>query len=172
MSNSSLSFAEISQLLQAEFGAEVLINSNAAALQPWLEVSASQLLAVCRFLRDDSRLYFDYLECLSGVDLGPKTQKIGVVYHLMSIPRGHQLVLKCFVDRPLQTEKQVPTLPSVVELWRTADWHEREAYDLMGITFSDHPDLRRILLPEDWVGHPLRKDYQNPEFYHGIQTEY
>lgn len=172
MNYPALNIEEIKTLVQTEFGEGCVTDSDAEALQPWLEVAPGALTDLCRFLHRDPRLYFDYLECLSGVDSGPYTNRIGVVYHLMSIPRGHRLVLKCFTDRTPADPEKLPSLPSVSTIWRTADWHEREAYDLLGIHFSDHPDLRRILMPEDWEGHPLRKDYVNPEFYHGIKTEY
>lgn len=171
MNAAPLSFPSICDLISEKFGPESLVAQDANALQAWLEVPAAKLADICQFLRDDPRLYFDYLECLSGVDLGPKAGRIGVVYHLMSIPRGHRIVLKCFVPRTNEADS-LPELPSVTSIWRTAEWHEREAYDLVGIHFAGHPDLRRILLPEDWPGHPLRKDYENPEFYHGFQTEY
>lgn len=169
MKHPSLNSTEIQSLIVEKFGEQAIVNADHEALQPWLEISPDALAAVCEFLREDPRAYFDYLECLSGVDEGPKAGRIGVVYHLMSIPRGHRLVLKCFVTR---SDTDPESLPSVVSVWRTADWHEREAFDLLGIRFEGHPDLRRILMPEDWEGHPLRKDYINPEFYHGIQTEY
>ena len=169
MSHSTLNINEIQSLILTGFGEGNITASNPDALQPWLEIKPERLIDICQFLHSDPRLYFDYLECLSGVDLGPEENRIGVVYHLMSIPRGHRIVLKCFTDR---TTKPLPSLPSLASIWRTADWHEREVYDLFGIRFSDHPDMRRILMPEDWEGHPLRKDYVNPEFYHGIKTEY
>lgn len=163
------SFADIQAAIAAQFPAAI-VGEDATVRQPWLQIAPDQLRDVAFFLRDTEGLYFDYLECLSGVDYGPKPGKIGAVYHLFSIPYQHALVLKCTVDRG--TEEQLPVIPSVVEVWKTADWHEREAYDLIGIHFEGHPDLRRILMPADWPGHPLRKDYENPEFYHGIQSAY
>ena len=79
-------------------------------------------------------------------------------------------MLKVLVPRNTGSSK-LPTVPSIAHIWRTADWHEREAFDLVGIQFTGHPDLRRILLPTDWVGHPLRTDYQEEEQYHGIKTK-
>jgi NADH-quinone oxidoreductase subunit C len=82
----------------------------------------------------------------------------------------HSLVLKVILPRWKDDQPgQLPELPSVAHIWSTADWHEREVYDLMGVFFTDHPNLRRILCPEDWVGHPLRKDYEMPLEYHGIR---
>ena len=93
-----------------------------------------------------------------------------VIYNLTSIPYEHNLMLKVVVPRN-SNGSTLPSVPSVAHVWRTADWHEREAFDLVGIHFDGHPDLRRILLPTDWVGHPLRTDYQEEEQYHGIKTK-
>lgn len=160
--------------LTTHFGAEAVSTFDQDALQPWIEIAPSFLVPVCRFLREDPAFYFDMLACLTGLDEGTKANRIGVIYHLTSIPKNQQLVLKCMVARDSGQEenKGLPVLPSVSAIWRTAEWHEREAYDLFGLFFTNHPDLRRILMPEDWPGHPLRKDYENPEFYHDVQTAY
>jgi NADH-quinone oxidoreductase subunit C len=100
---------------------------------------------------------------MSGVDF-LKEGKLQVVSHLYSYPHRHSLVVK--VDVP----RENPTLPSLEGVWKAANWQEREIYDLVGVIFTDHSDLRRILMPEDWVGHPLRKDFVEPEDYHGIST--
>lgn len=165
--------AQLATQVTAALGEAAVRKAVTETHQPWLEVHPDHLLAVCQWLRESPDWYFDLLECLTGVDEGPEGQ-IGVVYHLVSVVRGHRLVLKCMVERDSGTEatQHLPALPSLTGLWRTADWHEREAYDLVGIYFTGHPDLRRILMPEDWPGHPLRKDYQNPDFYHNVQTDY
>jgi len=162
---------EIAGHITEQFGEGVIHAQQHEVLQPFLEIDKSQLVEVCRFLKNDPRLYFDMLECLSGVDDSKKEGRIGVVYHLQSIPFGHRLVLKAW-DTFEAGQTDLPQIPSLAEVWRTANWHERECYDLMGIHFEGHPDLRRILMPEDWEGHPLRKDYQTPEFYHGIKVDY
>ncbi len=126
---------------------------------PYCVVKSASLVAVCRWLRDDPELRFDLLSSLGGTD---DAKSLWVVYHLYSIPKNHRAVLKVEADRAN------PSVPSVSGVWRTADWHEREAYDMYGIVFEGHPDLRRILLPEDWPGFPLRKDYEFPDEYQGI----
>ena len=132
-----------------------------------LEVNARSIREVSTFLRDDPELRFDYLMCLSGVDyMGIKdvqpARALGVVYHLFSMEKAHRITLKVIVPR------ETPNVPTISDIWPTANWHEREAFDLMGITFDGHPDHRRILTSEDWVGHPLRKDYEFPTEYHGV----
>ena len=131
-------------------------------------------------MRDEQDLAFDFLNCISGVDYLQTDEKkakkvdwephVEVVYHLFSMRYKQSLVIKVMLPRwKNDTEGLLPELPSVTSVWRTADWHEREVYDLMGIRFTGHPDFRRILCPEDWVGHPLRKDYEMPTEYHGIR---
>jgi NADH-quinone oxidoreductase subunit C len=165
--------------LKQKFG-EKITGSNLDAIDPWIEVSATAIVEVCRHLRDDPGLKFNYLNCISGVDYfladEKKAAKAGwephleVVYHLWSIQHKHSLVLKVMLPRwQDDKEGQVPEMPSVAGVWSTADWHEREVYDLVGVRFTGHPNLRRILCPEDWVGHPLRRDYEMPLEYHGIR---
>lgn len=131
------------------------------ATDPFLTVKPEKVLALAEFLATDGELAFDSLMCLSAVDY-PAT--IVVVYHLHSMKKLHKFVLKTEVP------KENPRLPSVANIWRTADWHEREAYDILGVRFDGHPDLRRILLPDDWEGHPLRKDYKAPQEYRGMKV--
>lgn len=165
--------------LQRRFGNKI-VGSNLAAIDPWIEVSADGLAEVCRFLRDDAELRFDYLNCITVVDFfeadPKKAAKTGwephleVIYHLSSIRKKHTIVLKVSLPRwKDDVEGELPELDSVSGIWSTADWHEREVYDLSGVHFVGHPNLRRILCPEDWEGHPLRKDYVMPLDYHGIR---
>jgi len=154
--------AEIQECIETQFGASVILESNLTLPQGYLVIQQESLVSICSFLRDDERLYFDFLECLSGVDCGAEINRMEVVYHVYSILKNHSIVLKC------RTSRQEPKVPSVSSIWRTADWHEREAYDLFGIRFEGHPQLQRIFMPEDWVGHPLRKDYKEAESYHGV----
>lgn len=157
----------IRALLDVRFGGEAVIATEEAGLQPALVIDKELLPQVCLFLRDHEETYFDFLSCISAVDNGVAAGTFTVVYHLASIPYKHTLTLKVIVQNDRRLDN-LPAMPSVAAVWRTADWHEREAFDLMGIYFEGHPDLRRILLPDDWEGHPLRKDYEEAEYYHGI----
>jgi len=160
----------IKSVLNIKFPEGWLIEEQLSGLQPAFVVQPELLHRICLELRSNRSLYFDFLACLSGVDHGQQSNIFEVVYHLTSIPHRSQVVLKVQTvhDRSLST---LPTFQSVADIWPTAEWHEREAYDLVGIWFEGNPDLRRILLPDDWVGHPLRKDYQNPEYYKTIKVD-
>jgi NADH-quinone oxidoreductase subunit C len=172
--------AEIVSLLEQNFGDRIKAK-KLDALDPYAIVEPANLVEVCRFLRDDPRLRFEILNCISGVDyLEPDPKKapkagfdphVEVVYHLSSFTHpGQRFVVKLVLPRWKDNQPgQLPEVPSVTSLWKTADWHQREVYDLAGIWFTGHPDLRRILLSEDWSGHPLRKDYEFPLEYHGIR---
>jgi len=118
----------------------------------WIEVS--------NLLNNDSDLDFDYLMCISSYDKGDN-KTYGVAYNLFSNTRNQYLEVRVEVEDGI-------SIPSVVSVWKTANWHEREAYDMMGIHFTDHPNLKRILLSEDWEGHPLRKNFKEPDYYHGM----
>ena len=156
-----LSTSSIFDLLTAAFP-ELSLTLDASV--PSILVSATGIKDVSLQLRDHPDLAFDFLMSLSGMDYADGT--LGVVYHLASIRHKHKLTLKVLVP------KDSANVVSVEKVWRTADWHEREAFDLYGIVFDGHRDLRRILLPDDWEGHPLRKDYQVPEFYNGMKVPY
>jgi NADH-quinone oxidoreductase subunit C len=132
--------------------------------EPYLFVDTPVIVEVCRFLRDDPTLKFEVLSDLTAVDW-PKEEKIQIVYHLFSYSQRHQIVLK--VDLP----RDNPKIATTEGLWKVANWFEREIYDLFGVIFEGHSDLRRIMLPEDWVGYPLRKDYVEQEEYDGMSTQ-
>ena len=132
-------------------------DNHAATVEP------AQIADVCAFLKTERGLEFDCLTNLSGVDY-PKREVIEVVYHLYSYTHRHLFTLK------VGAKRDDPVVPSVAGVWSAADWQEREVFDLLGVRFTGHPDLRRILMPEDWPGHPLRKDFVEPEEYHGIST--
>jgi NADH-quinone oxidoreductase subunit C len=165
-----MSFEEIKALLIAKLGDQVIVGEETGGLQPALLIQPDKIADVCLELRDNPATYFDFLSCLSGVDYGVESGRFGVVYHLTSIPYQTQLVLKISKENS-RDENDLPTFPSVSSVYRTADWHEREAYELIGIFFEGHPDLRRLLLPDDWEGYPLRKDYEEAEYYKGIKIK-
>lgn len=172
--------AEIAALLQQQFGPAITA-TKLDALDPFVTVEPAKLVEVCRFLRDDPRLRFALLNDITGVDYletdPKKVAKAGfephleVLYHLSSFAfPGLRFTLKVVLSRWKENAPgQLPEVPSVSGVWKTADWHEREVYDLVGVFFSGHPNLVRILLNDDWVGHPLRKDYEFPLEYHGIR---
>jgi NADH-quinone oxidoreductase subunit C len=171
---------EIANLLKSRFG-DNITGQNLEAIDPWIAVAPEAVHEVCLFLRDEPRLGFDFLHCISAVDYcepDPKKAKkaefephLELLYHLSSLAHGHKIVLKVFLPRwKDDVPGRLPEVSSVADIWPTANWHEREVYDLSGIWFLGHPNLRRILCPEDWVGHPLRKDYEFPDEYHGIRA--
>ncbi len=155
---------EIIEKLKSKFGETITDAKADGVVDPFVKVKAESMKEVALFLRDDADLQLDFLMCLSGIDLGKGN--LGVVYNLASMEKKHKITIKVEVPR------DKAEVPSVESVWKTANWHEREAYDLVGITFTGHPDLRRILLPTDWEGHPLRKDYKVPEFYQGMKVPY
>ena len=135
---------------------------------PTIYVPAARLVPTCRALHDTPSLGFDFLADVIGVDYLPRQPRYDVVYHLVSIPNRFRLRLKV----------RVPDgggVPSVHRIWPAANWHEREVWDMFGIFIEDHPDLRRILMPEDWDGHPQRKDYpvqirKTPQTYEPLEV--
>lgn len=165
--------------LKAQFG-ELITGSNFTAIDPWIEVAPEGLVEVCTYLRDEPSLRFNFLNCITCVDYFEPDEKkaaktgwqphLELVYHMWSLPHKTSLVVKVMLPRwKNDTPGELPEVPTVSGVWSTADWHEREVYDLSGIRFLGHPNLRRILCPEDWVGYPLRKDYEMPLEYHGIR---
>ena len=131
-----------------------------AAEEKLLRVRADEWRDTARRLRDDG---FDFLQNLTAVDW-IKEERIELVYHLWSYAQNLERVVK--IDLP----RTQPEAPSVADIWRAAEWYEREQFDLFGVVFSGHPDLRRILLPDDWPGHPMRKDYVEAAAYRGMPT--
>jgi NADH-quinone oxidoreductase subunit C len=127
-------------------------------------VPRERIVDLCRWLRDNPEFDMSYLSFVSAIDWPDRFE---VVYHLTSLTRRHSVMLK------VPIAKDRPSVPSVVELWSGADWHEREAYDLFGILFEGHPDLRRIMMSADWKGHPLRKDYvyEDPQWLIDVTTQ-
>jgi len=166
-----MSFEDIKLLLTEKFGEDVIAGEETTGLQPALLIDPDRIADVCLELRDNPKTYFDFLSCLSGVDYGVEAGKFGVVYHLASIPYQTQLTLKVSKDNNRNLE-DLPSFPTISHVYRAADWHEREAYEMEGIFFEGHPDLRRLLLPDDWDGYPLRKDYTTADkYYKGIKID-
>lgn len=155
----------VHQKIKDAFG-ERILHFEEKALQPYAVVAPEAIAEVAAFCKNDPDLRLDNLMCLSGVDY-PKENppRMEVVYHLFSYTHRHRFVLKVHVPRE---DGHVSTVERV---WGVANWHEREAYDMLGIVFDGHSDPRRILLPDDWVGHPLRKDWVDPEFYNGMRVK-
>jgi NADH-quinone oxidoreductase subunit C len=160
---------EIQARVKSAFGEAIgdLVTTNDAAkdtpkyYEQWFSVQAKEWLEVAQYLKNDRELLFDGLMCIAAID---NKEKLTAAYFLYSYTHRHRVTVK--VDAP----REDPRMPSAVPVWNHANWQEREEYDLMGIIFEGHPDLRRVLLPEDWIGHPLRKDFKEPDEYRGIMT--
>jgi NADH-quinone oxidoreductase subunit C len=152
---------DLFEALKGKFGDAVVELQSEGFRPAFVVVTPAGLPEVARFLRDDPEMKFDSLMSLSGVDY---KDKFAVAYHLHSLEKKHAIGIKVFLPR------ENPSLPSVDAVWPAANFMERETFDLYGIDFTGSKDLRRILLPEDWVGYPLRKDYKYPDFYHGIKV--
>ena len=150
----------IYERLKERFGERVLETIEKKP-DPFVLVDPDALIEICRYLREDPELAMDCLSNETGVDY---KDRIEVVYHLYSYRHRHGCVLKVKLPR------DNPTVATVEEVWRSANWMEREIFDLLGVTFEGHSDMRRILMPEDWPGYPLRKDFVEPLEYHGIST--
>jgi len=142
------------------FGASIQ-QTLAQDKHPRVHVSTDTWLELATFLKTDSAMSFDWLSCLTGMDYAADAL-MAIVVDLFSTTHKHRFAVKVYAPR------KAPTFPTVSHLWKTANWHEREAADLLGMTFSGHPNPRRILLADDWVGHPLRKDYIFPREVNGI----
>jgi len=166
---------EIAGLLQTRFP-DAVLEVDADSRHPGIRVAPESWHDVALFLRDDPRLAMNLLRCISAVDLHPEPY-IEVIYDLLSMRPpvstggGAADPWSCagLVAIRVRLPRERAHVRSVADIWPTANWHEREAFDLMGVTFDGHPDLRRILCPDDWVGHPLRKDYVFPTEYHAFR---
>ncbi|HAI10637.1 MAG TPA: NADH-quinone oxidoreductase subunit C [Phycisphaerales bacterium] len=156
--------SEIIARLKDQFG-DAIAESFVEDLHPRVHVAPENWRKVAEYLYNEADLAFDWLACLSAVDY-VADDELAAVYDLRSVKYNHWFCVKVI------TKRDDPKIPSTCDLWPAANWHEREAYDMMGIVFEGHPDLRRILLPEDWEGFPLRKDYVFPKHYHGIPGTY
>jgi len=139
------------QQILDRFGGRVVVD-EAVTDMPCLKVAPDDLVALCRYLRDEAELKFNFMSDICGVDFYPQNPRFEVVYHLFSIPFGWRIRLKCRLGEPLAA-------PTITGVWPTANWHEREAYDMYGIVFEGHPDLRRIYMWAEFEGFPMRKDF-------------
>jgi NADH-quinone oxidoreductase subunit C len=155
----------VHERLVSRFG-EKITSANLEAASPFAVVAADAIVEVATFCKSDPALAFDNLMCQSAVDYLKETPpRFEVVYHLLSYTHAHTFALKVHLPR------ENPAVATVEGIWGVANWHEREAYDMFGIAFIGHSDLRRILLPDDWIGFPLRKDWQDPDFYNGMHVK-
>ncbi len=142
---------------------EAILSFEEIPVESFIKIASESISEIAKYLKEESELSFDSLMCLSGVDTG---ETLTVVYHLFSNEHRHKITLKSEIP------KDNPHIPTVEQIWKTANWHEREAYDLFGVIFDGHSDFRRILLPEDWEGYPLRKDYKPPESYRDMPVAF
>jgi len=147
---------QIAKMVEEKFSGQVLDTTTYAG-QVAIMVKKDMIRDICLYLKDEPSLKMDHLADLTAVDYSTYPGNTGlrfeVVYNLISIEYHHRIRLK------VRVPEEDPRIDTVSSIWQTANWHERETFDLMGIKFDGHPDLRRILLPEDWEGHPLRKEY-------------
>lgn len=147
---------QIAKMIEERFPGQVLGTMTHAG-QVAVMLRKERIRDICLFLRDEPAIRMDHLADLTAVDYsaypGDSGPRFEVVYNMISTIYRHRIRLK------VRVPEDDPRIDTVSSVWKTANWHERETYDLMGIIFTGHPDLRRILLPEDWVGHPLRKEY-------------
>jgi NADH-quinone oxidoreductase subunit C len=157
---------------------DVVVEAETTGRHPWIRVRADAIRAVARLMRDDPALRMDCCHLISGVDhpgKGEEAGEIEVVYHLCSYEIAPDAAYRqragkndAWIALKVRVPRDAPDVPTVMDIWTGADWHERETWDLMGVRFTQRKELFRILLPEDWPGHPLRKDWQYPASYHGV----
>lgn len=133
--------------------------------RPFLNVEPGSLVALLGLCRDDEQLQFELLVDITASDPGEDDPNLWILVELLSVKHRQRLAIKALLP------KESPTIASATSVYRAAQWHERECAEMYGVTFEGHPDPRNILLPDDWVGHPMRKDYEFPTEYHGISCE-
>jgi NADH-quinone oxidoreductase subunit C len=143
---------KVLEKLKAKHG-DVVLEANEFRGELTIVVPKERIVEVCRFMKDDEELAFDLLADLCGIDMYTPENRFGVIYNLYSLKTKHRIRLKTF------TGEDHPNVPTVTGVWGTANWHERETYDMFGIIFDGHPDLRRIYMPDEFEYHPLRKDF-------------
>jgi NADH-quinone oxidoreductase subunit C len=161
-----MEFDKIVEFIQSVNEGTAQVDSNTSP--PCVIIDSDKLVKACTELHQNSSVFFDMLSCVTGVDNGSDSNTMEVIYQLYSIPFNASLMLKVILPR------ENPEIDSLSSVWKSANWLEREVYDMFGIRFKNHPDLRRILMPNDWEGFPLRKDYQHQELYRDIvvKSEY
>jgi NADH-quinone oxidoreductase subunit C len=156
MDNKKLDVNEIFDIIKKDFSDSIeFIDGN-----NFIVVSHKKWYELAHFLKEDDRLFFDYLMCISSYDK-EDMKTYGLAYNFKSTKNQSYLEIRIEVC-------DEDSVPSVTDLWGSANWHEREAFDMMGIKFKNHPNFKRILLPDDWPGYPLRKDFETPEYYRGM----
>ncbi len=153
---------KIHDILLDRFGSDAIIKFE-ETIDPYIHVSYDLIGPICMYLRYNPELKFAFLQNISGVDY-PDRETITIVYHLFSMKLNSKTVLKVSISR------QTPEIETIESVWKAAGWFEREIFDLLGVVFLGHSNLKRLLLPEDWKGHPLRKDYKEEPVYHDMET--
>ena len=152
---------KVSQIINKNFPGAVVVPEEPH--NDYIQLNAENWKEIAKFLKIDKNLLFDSCQCITGVDIGEEND-LEVRYNLHSMTYLHKIEIR------ISTDRKRPSVPSVEQIWRVADWFEREVYDMYGIRFKGHRDLRRMLLPEDWKGWPLRKDYKTPKTYNGMKV--
>jgi NADH-quinone oxidoreductase subunit C len=142
----------VRKIVESKFGSDVFEEVKLAKFRPTFVIKPAYWLEVMRFLKEDPSLAFNYVECMAGTDY-PANGYIEVVVYVYSMSKQY------FINAKVRVDRENPVLPSLANLYRGVNWEEREIFDLLGVVFEGHPDLRRIMMPDDWKGHPLRKDY-------------
>ena len=154
-----MTITEIKSTILDKYPDSVIENED--LLDHQIEINGLKWLGVATFMKENPNLSFDQLECITGIDTGDEGN-LQSRYNLHSMEYRHK------VEIVINHDRKNPKVPSIEQVWRIGDWFERETYDMFGITYEGHRDLRRILCPDDWEGWPLRKDYEGQESYHGI----
>ena len=152
---------KVSRILAEKFPESVIISEEPH--NDFIQLNSEKWNEIAKFLKTGTKLKFDSCQCITGVDLGVE-KYLEIRYNLHSTKHLHKIEIR------IATDRKRPSIPSVEQIWRVADWFEREVYDMYGIRFKGHRDLRRMLLPDDWKGWPLRKDYKTPQTYNGMKV--
>lgn len=152
---------KVSEILEVKFPGVVILSEEPH--NEFIQIHPEKWNEIAKFIKTEPEIKFDSCQCITGVDLGIE-QNLEVRYNFHSMKLKHKIEIRIAVER------KRPSIPSVEQVWRIADWFEREVYDMYGIRFKGHRDLRRMLLPDDWKGWPLRKDYKTPKTYNGMKV--